>query len=190
MHEMSQLDIPDRQLRTTSAHPRVSLSREIGEAQITHTIFGKAKVRIIRKHDNVRRALWWAAVMALAAVAWQGWVASQYPAPTDPASALGAKEQVNAPAAPVENIATPAPLPAEMSQPSVPPAAIDTPAASLQSAPQQPAAAAPKAAIAQPQRVMRVPPKPAARPPVETDTTSQPPAANDQPAAPASAQSK
>lgn len=71
-HENSQLDIAGRQL-LTPASP--SVWTEIGEAEITHNIFGRAKVRIIRKHDNVRRALWLAAVVVIAAIAWQGWIA-------------------------------------------------------------------------------------------------------------------
>ncbi|BCK88223.1 hypothetical protein MIZ01_2024 [Sideroxyarcus emersonii] len=71
-HENSQLDISDRQL-LPPASP--SVWTEIGEAEITHNIFGRAKVRIIRKHDNVRRALWLVVIVAVAAIAWQGWLA-------------------------------------------------------------------------------------------------------------------
>lgn len=70
-HENSQLDIPDRPLLGPSPHP--SVWTEIGEAQITHTIFGRAKVRIIRKHDKLHRALWLLAIVAATAAAWQGW---------------------------------------------------------------------------------------------------------------------
>jgi hypothetical protein len=76
----SEFEISGIQLRESRTQPRVSMSREIGEAQIVHPIFGKAKVRIIRKHDKMRRALWWAGVAgtaAIAAVVWQGWLASQ-----------------------------------------------------------------------------------------------------------------
>lgn len=71
-HENSPLDISDRQL-LPPASP--SVWTEIGEAEITHNIFGRAKVRIIRKHDNARRALWLVAIVAVAAIAWQGWLA-------------------------------------------------------------------------------------------------------------------
>jgi len=54
-HEINQLDIPDRQLQASTAQSKASTWTDIGEAQITYTIFGKAKVRIIRKHDNARR---------------------------------------------------------------------------------------------------------------------------------------
>jgi hypothetical protein len=79
-HEIGQLDIPDPRLRTSSASSRASVWTEIGEAQITHTLFGRAKVRIIRKHDKIRRALWltaMAAVAVLAVTAWQTWLAAQ-----------------------------------------------------------------------------------------------------------------
>ena len=54
-----------------------SVWTEIGEARITHNIFGKAKVRIIRKNDNLYRAMRWAIAVAIAVVAWQVWVALQ-----------------------------------------------------------------------------------------------------------------
>lgn len=77
-HEIGQLDIPDPRLRTSSASSRASVWTEIGEAQITHTLFGRAKVRIIRKHDKIRRALWlMAAVAVLTVTAWQTWLATQ-----------------------------------------------------------------------------------------------------------------
>ncbi len=73
----SQPDLADRELLRTNAGQRVSYSREIGEATITHTIFGKAKVRIARKYDNLRRALWLVAVVAVAGIGWQAWRLSQ-----------------------------------------------------------------------------------------------------------------
>ncbi len=111
-HEIDQLDIPDRQLRLTSPQPRVSLSREIGEAVITHTIFGKAKVRIIRKHDKLRRVLWLTVMLVLAAVAMQAWFAWQRSLPSpEPFSAASTEIQTSVPAFPAENILPPsAPL--------------------------------------------------------------------------------
>lgn len=74
-HEISQYDIPDRQLLATKAQSRAGMGEDIGEAKIIHTIFGRAKVRVIREQDKKRRA-WLLAtlvVMALAAAAWEGW---------------------------------------------------------------------------------------------------------------------
>jgi len=73
-HEISQFDIQDRQLLSGSAQP--GMWSDIGEAKITHTIFGRPKVRVIREKDRIIRAWLLAALaaMALAAAGWQGWV--------------------------------------------------------------------------------------------------------------------
>jgi hypothetical protein len=112
-HEINQLDIPDRQLQASTSQSKASTWTDIGEAQITYTIFGKAKVRIIRKHDNARRTflLTGTAVMVLAALAWQVWFTSQQTEPqqsADPASTLSASELESAPS------------PTELNQHSVP----------------------------------------------------------------------
>jgi len=98
-HEISQFDIPDCQLLATNSQPRVSFMSDIGEAKITHTIFGRAKVRVIREQDRKRRA-WMLTVLvvtAIAAAAWQGWTIfqqMQYVAPPVP---LSERIQVSAP---------------------------------------------------------------------------------------------
>lgn len=76
-HEINQFDIPDRQMMISSAQARIW--SDIGEAKITRTIFGRAKVRVIREKDKVLRVWLIAAlaVTALAIAAWQGWVALQ-----------------------------------------------------------------------------------------------------------------
>jgi hypothetical protein len=76
-HEISQFDISDRQLLAGSAHP--CMRSDIGEAKITRTIFGKAKIRVIREKDKILRAWLLAALAAVAIVvaAWQGWIALQ-----------------------------------------------------------------------------------------------------------------
>jgi hypothetical protein len=51
---------------------------EIGQAEVVHTIFGKAKVRVIRKHDKMRRALYLLAIGVAFAIAWEGWVLYQH----------------------------------------------------------------------------------------------------------------
>jgi hypothetical protein len=142
-HENSQFDIPAIQLRESKTQPRVSLSREIGEAQITHTIFGRAKVRIIRKGDQARRNTILAAiaVAAVAAAAWQGWFSPQQTEPEQSAAsapAASVEAQVHVPASQPENIAPPAIPPSVKSEPVTPPAAaITPPVASQKIAPQQ-----------------------------------------------------
>ncbi len=68
---------------------------EIGEAQITHTLFGKAKVRIILQRDKTRRASWLLAMLLtmLAAVAWLEWLAPQ---PTERTEIVDISLPVNA----------------------------------------------------------------------------------------------
>jgi hypothetical protein len=79
VHEISQFDIPDRQLLASNKQTGLDMLTDIGEAKITRTIFGRAKVRVVRERDKKRRALLLSvlAVMALSAAAWQGWVALQ-----------------------------------------------------------------------------------------------------------------
>ncbi|MBI5890857.1 MAG: hypothetical protein HZB47_09290 [Nitrosomonadales bacterium] len=98
-NENSQFDISGIQLRESKTQPKVSLSREIGEAEVVETIFGRAKVRIIRKNDKFRRSMWMAAGAGTAVIAfavWQGWYASQQAEPvqnTDPSLAAGSEVQ-------------------------------------------------------------------------------------------------
>jgi hypothetical protein len=79
VHEISQFDIPDRQLLASNKQPGLEILTDIGEARITRTIFGRAKVRVVRERDKKRRTwlLSVLAVMVLSAAAWQGWVALQ-----------------------------------------------------------------------------------------------------------------
>jgi hypothetical protein len=95
-HEISQYDIPDRQLLATKAQSNMGRRKDLGEAKITHTIFGKARVRIIREQDKIRRArlLMALAVVALAAASWQGWIVMNRTAPPP----LSTRIQVSAPA--------------------------------------------------------------------------------------------
>ena len=155
-HEISQLDISDRQLQTSTSQSKASVWTDIGEAEVTHTIFGRARVRIIHKQDKARRTLVLTAtaVMVLAALVWQGWIASQTSEPqqsTDPAAVLNSSEPESAPS------------PGESKQPAI----------SQQSVPPQPAmdVAVPMSAkpvIARP----LIASKPQTPPPVATDNAS------------------
>lgn len=111
--ENEQPDIPDRQLLRTNAGPRVTYSREIGEATITHTIFGKAKVRIVRRYDSVRRVLWLGAMAGAAAVAWQVWRMAQ------PVEVMPSADSVSS-----ANDRTPASVPAPQPEVATPPAVM------------------------------------------------------------------
>jgi cytoskeletal protein RodZ len=128
-YEIGQLDVPDRQLLPTSARSRTSFSTEIGEAIVTHTIFGRAKVRIVRKHDKMRRTLWLMALLGVtvaAAAAWQGWMAAQQTEPVQaaeppPALSTNVPESVLAPQ--TEYLVQPAAVPPVESKLVTPPQA-------------------------------------------------------------------
>lgn len=119
-HDVNQLDIPDRELLAGS--PRANVWTEIGEAKITHTLFGRAKVRIIRKHDNTRRILWLTGIVAIvvAATVWQGLLTRHPVGPVqseDLPPIPQAKEKSSPPAFQSENIASPAIPPAARKEP-------------------------------------------------------------------------
>jgi hypothetical protein len=73
---IGQLNISERQMLMNTP-PKVSDWTEIGTAEITHTIFGRAKVRIIRKHGKVNSSLLLMTLAAIAVVAWLGWFVFQ-----------------------------------------------------------------------------------------------------------------
>jgi hypothetical protein len=174
-HENSQFEIPAIQLRESRTQPKVSLSREIGEAQITHTLFGRAKVRIIRKGDQARRNMMLAAiVVVLAVAAWQGWLTLQQTEQTQnvaPAPGASTGAQASLPASQPESTVSPAIPPAVKSEPVTPLASeISAPAASRKSVPQQagnlkeagqkptvPAKAQPKPVMIKPKAISPVP---------------------------------
>jgi hypothetical protein len=134
VHEISQFDIPDRQLLATSAQPGAGIRSDIGEAKITHTIFGRARVRVIREQDKKRRAwlLTALAVIALAAAAWQGWIALQQSELLAPPVPLSERISVSAPVFQPE---TNTPAPARSSGRSKPESLIQTEIDSLVASP-------------------------------------------------------
>ena len=107
-HEISQFDIPDRQLLATNAQPRVDRLMDIGEAKITRTIFGRTKVRVIRERDKKLRAwlLTALAVMAIAAIAWRGWIALQQMQSAPPPLPLSERIRISAPVFQTEDFTT------------------------------------------------------------------------------------
>ena len=137
MKNDSKSDIPDRRLPTVDTPHNESEWTEIGKAEITQSIFGKAKVRIIRQHDKARRAWFLAALAVLmvttvAALVWQEQnapQASKTVRSTEPAPQLSTLPEASAPASQVVAIpATVLPL-MEKGKPGTP-TAVDNPAAS------------------------------------------------------------
>lgn len=95
----NQPDLLDRQL--IPARSKATLSREIGEAVVTETIFGKAKVRIIRKGDKMQRVLRTATYIAAgvaAVIAWQVWESSNQAAAPETEPVVGAVNPESVPA--------------------------------------------------------------------------------------------
>lgn len=90
-HEIGQFDGLKLQPLPSGGQSKRSAWTDIGEARVTHTIFGGAKVRITRKRDKVRRALLLAVVSASAALAaiQQGWISIQQAELQQTATKLG-----------------------------------------------------------------------------------------------------
>ena len=97
--EIGQFYIPDRNLQESSSRPNVNVWTDIGEAKINQTIFGKAKVSVIRKQDKKRRAWLWVmlALTAIAAASWQGWVTYQLRLRAAPPPSLSESIKVSPP---------------------------------------------------------------------------------------------
>ena len=139
MKNDSKSDIPGRQLPTVDTPHNESEWTEIGKAEVTQSIFGKAKVRIIRQHDKARRAWLLTALVVLAlmvtaaaAVIWQEQnapQASKTVRSTEPAPQLNARPEASAPASQVVAIPATGILLMEKDKPGTP-TAIDNPAAS------------------------------------------------------------
>lgn len=155
-HETVRLDNMNFQSLTTGMRPRNNTWTDIGEAQVIHTIFGGARVRIVRKKSSIRRALLLAmlAVLAGTAAIWQVWV-------TAPQSGLqqgAAHEPVLSGAAPAKTSVTqpePAPLrsvvPEVKNKPAMPPqAGIKNAAIAQKSVPPQPPVKPPEPVAAKP----------------------------------------
>lgn len=151
-HEISQFDITDRQLLAGSS--QASMWSDIGEAKITRTIFGKAKIRVIREKDKIIRAWLLAALaaIAIAVAAWQGWIALQQSELLAATPPLSERISVSPPVFQPENIGSAAAQGSGKSKPeSLIQTEIDSLVASPNILPQRPAsmnAANPKTAKA------------------------------------------
>ncbi len=127
-HEISQIT---GRHRVFPAQPIVGTWTEIGRAEVVHTMFGKAKVRIIREQGENRRAgrlLMALAATALGVAAWQGWVASmQTEAAQSPDISLPAVATVQQ-TAPAVQTAVPSPAtPSSVQDQPTRPAETETP---------------------------------------------------------------
>ncbi|MBI3480825.1 MAG: hypothetical protein HY016_10795 [Nitrosomonadales bacterium] len=139
--ETSQFNLSDRQLRANPVQSRDVLT-DIGEAKVIHTIFGRAKVQIIRKQDQVRR-MWMLialAIAALAAAVWGGWLVLPTTGLLQTAAPARVQEVV-APVLQVEPTSSPAITHTMENKPAenkagIPLTGLTPPAASQQNAPQ------------------------------------------------------
>jgi hypothetical protein len=99
-YEISQFDLADRQLLTGSARPATRMCTEIGNAQVTQSIFGTARVRIICAHDRIRRVRMLSALLAItiAIAIWQLTEYGEQLFAPPPAESVNATVQVSPPA--------------------------------------------------------------------------------------------
>jgi hypothetical protein len=204
MKNGSQLNISDRQLLTVDTRHDEGEWTEIGRAEVTRSIFGRAKVHIIREHDKIHRAWFLTGLAALAVTAlsvfiWYEQGAPQEAEPLQSADSFttsNATLQSSAPAPQVENITPTVTTPTMGSKPSTPlQTAIDGSAVSQKSAPQPPFAGQMTAKPIVPRPVIASKPKTA---PIATNNDAvrnqtdmqQPPAGTNQLADPINAQRK
>jgi hypothetical protein len=77
----------------------VGIVSDIGAVKITRTIFGRTRIRVVRKQDRNRRA-WLLTIMlatATAAAGWQGWIIFQKEEYVAPPVPLSERIEVSAP---------------------------------------------------------------------------------------------
>ncbi len=123
--EISQFDIPNRKLLASGVQPRTDVWTDIGEAKVIHTIFGRAKIRVIREKDKNRRALLLGVlvVTVLATGALEGWIALQEIQRAPPPLPLSERVWVGPPvfsSAYVPPQATPPSMGSKLNRPSQP----------------------------------------------------------------------
>jgi hypothetical protein len=127
-HEISQVT---GRHRVFPAQPTVGTWTDIGKAEVVHTMFGKAKVRIIREQSENRRTgrlLMALAATALGVAAWQGWVASvQTEAAQSPDIPLPAVAEVHQTVPALQTDALPRAMPPSVQDQPMRPAETETP---------------------------------------------------------------
>lgn len=139
VHEISQFEIPDRQLLASKTQPVSGMWSDIGEAKVTRTLFGGTKVRVIRAQDKKRRAwlLTVLALMLLAVAAWQVWIALQHSELLAALPSLDERIRVSAPIFQPEDIPA-APTSAKSRQKTLTEIVLDGMATRRPPPPQQP----------------------------------------------------
>lgn len=131
-------------LLENNRQPKVDSWTDIGEAKITQTVFGKAKVRAITEQGKHRhaRSLTALVVAATVAAAWLGWIASQQTEPVQsvaPPPSIIIGGQVSTPPFNYESLASsPGISPFAMSEPGAPSQTKISNPAIIQSVPHQP----------------------------------------------------
>jgi len=78
-HESGLFVVPEHLMYINIADRTSRPARDIGEARIVNTLFGKAKVRVIREQDK-KRKVWLLALLImvfLLVAGWNGWIALQ-----------------------------------------------------------------------------------------------------------------
>ena len=80
--ETDPFDIHDRLARENTAPKSTSVWTEIGEAEVAHTLFGKARVRIRRRQDDALMAWRWTSfsIMLVGGAVWLVWTLAPLPA--------------------------------------------------------------------------------------------------------------
>lgn len=68
-HDNNSYAVPDERLQISGAAGKLGMGRDIGTAEVVHTLFGKAEVRIQREQD---RAAWFWPLLVLVIVAMGG----------------------------------------------------------------------------------------------------------------------
>ncbi|PIV48081.1 MAG: hypothetical protein COS20_01440 [Gallionellaceae bacterium CG02_land_8_20_14_3_00_60_115] len=79
--EINPFDIYDHLARENTVPESTSVWTEIGEAEVAHTLFGKARVRIRRRQDDARMAWRWTvfSIMLVGGAVWLVWTLAPLP---------------------------------------------------------------------------------------------------------------
>jgi len=200
-HELSQFEVPSRRLLATGIPPGECMPTDIGKAEIAHTIFGRARIRIVREHAKSRHKLLLFAVMTVVAAGVALYLPqhTEQPVEEDTPQPINEKVQISAPEFQPEPVVSPATQPAQPAQPVIEvsrvPAPVESYSAKTRMEPEPQKTIAPKEVVPEvarpePQQPL-VPSKPkgvdavtsynkptarpeASQPPVKVDVVKQP----------------